>query len=91
MDPITFDSLPGIVAEMNKKLDVLIADRGSALKETDFLMPVEELRNYLPQRPARQTVYCWVHDQKIPFEKYGKRLYFRKSNIDNWLANGRQV
>jgi excisionase family DNA binding protein len=52
---------------------------------------MEELREYLPENPARQTVYGWVNERKIPFKKFGKRLYFRASEIDKWIANGRQV
>jgi hypothetical protein len=91
MSALTFDSLPGIVAEINKKLDLLIADRASQVKDEDYLMTIEELRDYLPDNPARQTVYMWVNDRKIPYEKFSKRLYFRKSSIDNWIANGRQL
>jgi len=87
----TFDSLPEMVAEINKKIDTLMADRGSHAKEEDLLLTTEDLSDYLPEHPARQTVYGWVNDRKIPYEKYGRRLYFRKSKIDKWVANGRQV
>ena len=87
----TFDSIPVMVAEMNKKIDLLIADRAYQVEDEDYLMHVEGLRDYLPENPARQTVYGWVNDRKIPYEKYGKRLYFRKSHIDKWIANGRRV
>ena len=87
---INFDSLPGLVAEMNKKIDLLIADRVSQVKDEDYMMSMEDLRDYLPENPARQTVYGWINDRKIPYDKYGRRLYFRKSDIDKWIANGRQ-
>jgi excisionase family DNA binding protein len=87
----TFDSLPGMVAEINKKIDLLIADKVSKVKDEDYLMTMEDLRDFLPENPARQTVYMWVNERKVPFEKYGRRLYFRKSTIDKWIANGRQV
>lgn len=90
-EPVNFDSLPLMVAELNKKLDLLIADRVCNAKNEDILMSLEDLRDYLPENPARQTVYMWVNYRKIPYEKYGKRLYFRKSDIDNWLTKGRQV
>jgi len=87
----TFDSLPGLVAEINKKIDTLMENQGSRAKEEDYLMSMEDLREYLPEHPARQTVYGWVNNRKIPYEKYGRRLYFRKSEIDRWLLNGRQI
>jgi hypothetical protein len=57
----------------------------------DKLFTIEELINYLPDKPARQTVYGWCFNRLCPYEKYGKRLFFRKSAIDTWLANGRKV
>lgn len=45
---------------------------------------------YLPDRPAKQTVYGWVSRQEIPFIKKGKRLIFRRDDIDNWLISGRK-
>ena len=87
----TFDSLPGLVAEINKKIDILMSDRESPATEEDYLMSVEGLIDYLPEKPARQTIYGWIHNSKIPYEKHGKRLYFRKSEINNWLTHGRQL
>ena len=89
-NPPTFDSLPGIMVEMSEKIDLLIADRISQVKDEDHLMNMEDLRDYLPENPARQTVYAWVNDRKIPYEKYGRRLYFRRSDIDMWIGNGRR-
>ena len=90
MEAITFEQLPKVVVEISRKLDLLIADKAAQAKNEDFLMTLEELRDYLPDNPARQTVYCWIYERKIPYEKYGKRVYFRKSSIEQWLANGRQ-
>ncbi|MCK4921844.1 MAG: helix-turn-helix domain-containing protein [Bacteroidales bacterium] len=87
----SFDDLPEIVVEISKKLDLLLSDRITQVKDEDNLMTMEDLRDYLPENPARQTVYAWVNDRKVPYEKYGRRLYFRKSDIDKWLSNGRQV
>jgi predicted DNA-binding transcriptional regulator AlpA len=71
----------------------LIGSKGKTLiyGQQDPLLSIEQLLDYLPEHPARQTAYGWVNDRKIPFEKYGKRLYFRKSAIDKWLDNGRQI
>jgi Prophage CP4-57 regulatory protein (AlpA). len=92
MKTLTFDELPGAIMEMNNKLDVLLAEYSSKPREDqDRLMTIEELRIYIPEQPARQTVYDWIFKRKIPNEKFGKRVYFRKSEIDTWLANGRQM
>ena len=90
-DPVTFDALPGMVSELVKKMDLLLADKIANVKDEDYLMTIEDLRDYLPENPARQTVYMWVNENKIPFEKYGRRLYFRKTAIDRWVSVGRQI
>ena len=90
-DTITFNDLPRVVAEMNRKLDMLLLKYTVEPEEKDSLMTVEDLSRHLPDTPARQTIYQWVCKRKIPFEKYGKKLYFRKSTIDEWVANGRRM
>lgn len=92
MEKITFDNLPEAILELHAKIDRLLLSKQNDLpKHQNPLFPIEPLIDYLPEHPARQTVYGWVNDRKIPFEKYGKRLYFRKADIDNWLSNGRQI
>lgn len=88
---VTFDSLPRIVAEMNRKLDLLLTGKEPVENDKDRLMTMDGLQVYLPEHPAKPTVYGWVNERKIPFEKFGRRLWFRKSSIDEWLANGRQI
>jgi len=51
-------------------------------------MIIEELINYLPNKPARQTVYSWVHRRLIPFHKpHGKHLIFSRTEIDFWIES----
>lgn len=49
-------------------------------------MNLEELCAYLPDRPAKQTVYGLVSERKIPHHKGAKKLRFYKPEIDEWLA-----
>lgn len=52
-------------------------------------MNIDDLRQYLPFHPAKQTVYAMVSKEEIPFHKKGKCLYFNKSEIDIWLMGPR--
>ena len=91
-DKITFDNLPEAILELHQKFDRLLSqNRLTRQPEEDRLLTVEELQKFLPETPAKQTIYGWVNDRLIPYEKHGKRLYFRKSCIDNWLSKGRQI
>lgn len=87
---ISYDNLPQAVQELHQKLDRLLSIRLKQPEESNKLLTVEELQNHLPEHPAKQTIYGWVNGRVIPYEKYGKRLYFRQSDIDKWTANGRQ-
>ncbi|MBZ5859451.1 helix-turn-helix domain-containing protein [Flavihumibacter profundi] len=49
-----------------------------------------QLQTYLPDKPAKPTVYEWVRKRLIPYHKKGKKLSFLKSEIDEWLKEGRR-
>ena len=51
---------------------------------------LNELCEYLPDRPVAATVYGWVHNAIIPHHKSGKKLRFLKSEIDLWLKQGKK-
>jgi hypothetical protein len=89
-EKITFDNLPEAVQELHQKVDRLLSLKlSNKPDEPDRLLTIEELREFLPEKPAKQTIYGWVNERLIPYEKHGKRLYFRKSDINNWLLKGR--
>ena len=51
-------------------------------------MDVAEAQNYIPGHPAVQTIYGWTSNGQIPYHKIGKRIYFIKSELDEWLSHG---
>lgn len=95
MPTITYNELPAAVMELNRKMDLMLDIMGKEPEPADKLFPLEVFQDYIQEKTgkrwARQTIYDNVLKRKIPFEKYGKYLYFRKSAIDEWLANGRRV
>jgi excisionase family DNA binding protein len=58
--------------------------------ETDRWFDLNELCQYHPDKPTKPTVYGWVNDGTIPVHKGCKKLRFLKSEIDNWLKQGRK-
>ena len=52
---------------------------------------LEQLCNYLPDKPAKQTVYGWVSKRLIPYHKKSKSLSFHKSEIDVWMRDGLHI
>jgi len=93
METITFNEIPQAIEELSRKVDILLSEHKSE-PEKDRLLSVPEYQDYMKEktgkRPARQTVYDQVFRRMVPFEKHGKFLYFRRSSIDEWLANGRR-
>ena len=57
---------------------------------TDCWFDLNELCIYHPDKPSKPTVYGWVNTGTIPVHKGGKKLRFLKSEIDNWLKQGRK-
>ena len=85
---ISFNDIPQALAYLIskvEKLETLLSETKSELPESDKWFDLQELCNYLPDKPARQTVYGWIGQKLIPYHKKGKKLQFSKSEIDTWL------
>lgn len=69
-----------------------ISETPKAVQPTDIdcWFDLIEICNYLPDKPAKPTVYGWVRDGLIPCHKGAKKLRFLKSEIDQWLRSGKQ-
>jgi excisionase family DNA binding protein len=59
-------------------------------QEPEYLT-INELREYLPQKPAKQTIYQWVHFKQVPYHKRGKSVLFKRSEIDTWISQTRRT
>ena len=75
------DSIEKLLNELSKN-----ANNSKPPKDTDEIMTVQQLSDYLTI--ARQTIYGKCSSKEIPYYKRGKRLYFKKSEINNWINNG---
>ena len=91
---LTFEQLPTAVTQLFDKLETIegLLRNNSAQTQPDkeSWLNIDELCAYLPDRPVKPTVYGWVHQQIIPCHRRGKKLYFLKSEIDQWLKTGRK-
>jgi excisionase family DNA binding protein len=58
--------------------------------DSDRWFDLNELCNYHPDKPSKPTVYGWVNAGLIPVHKGGKKLRFLKSEIDDWLKQGKR-
>ncbi len=53
-------------------------------------MNINDLCEYHPDKPSKNTVYAWVAKRKIPFHKPAgaKKLRFLREEVDQWLLKG---
>jgi len=58
------------------------------MNRDDYLMDVEELAAYLKLK--KQTIYNWLHKNKITGIKVGRVWRFDKRDIDRWLTEQRK-
>ncbi len=92
MSQITFNDLPQAVMTLLEKLENIektLQNPQSAqpLEDYDFLT-VEETCVFL--NLAKPTIYGLVRDAKIPFCKRGRRLYFSRKSLADWIMAGRK-
>ena len=90
---ISFNDMPQAMAYLIgkvEKLETLLNVTKSESSESDKWFNLLELCDYLPVKPARQTVYGWIGQKLIPYHKKGKKLQFLKSEIDAWLIGDKR-
>jgi len=94
MENLKLEDVPRLVGEMHEMLSKatrFMDENENPRHEEDSWLDLAELCNYDPRKPAKATVYGWVSHGQIPYHKRGKKLYFKKSEIDAWLASGRRL
>ena len=86
----TLEEMPGALSYLIEKVEGLEKAAQSLLNRQEkssllHWMDVDELCNYIPSHPVKQTVYGWVSDKQIPHHKINKALVFLQSEIDDWM------
>jgi predicted DNA-binding transcriptional regulator AlpA len=91
---ITFEQLPRAVTLLCEDIAFIkrhLIERAADNKpEVDRWFNLSQLCEYLPDRPAKATIYGKVSANTIPCHKDSKKLRFLKSEIDLWLLQGRK-
>ena len=66
----------------------LLKDNNDLKKEEDLFLNIEEAAKLI--HLSKYTIYGLVHRNAICYYKRGRRLYFLKSEILDWLKNGKR-
>ena len=89
---ISFEQLPQAVSRIYDKLteiERLILQKGSETPSNeDQLLTIQQASQLL--NLSVPTLYGYVQRSKIPVSKRGKRLYFSKNELLEWIKAGRK-
>ncbi len=92
MEKLTFEELPQAVTQLHEKLvtieRLLLSISNDPQPEADKLLTITETAEII--HLSVPTVYGLVQRSEIPVCKRGKRLYFSKLEVTNWIMAGRK-
>lgn len=94
-EAVTLETLPKafsiLTIEVGEIKKMLITNPCFELVQQDRWFNLEEFIGYHPDKPKKSTVYGWVARNIVPHHKDGKKLRFLKSEIDNYLKQGKRL
>ncbi|MBC7749071.1 MAG: helix-turn-helix domain-containing protein [Methylotenera sp.] len=59
-------------------------------EQPDRWLDINQLSDYLPDKPKTETIYERARNGEIPAHKKGKKWYFLTSEINEYLKTGRK-
>jgi len=91
MKQFAFEDLPNVIGKLFAKLDEiekLLKSRKNIDEDSEReLLTIEDAAKLLNLSVA--TIYTKVSKNEIPVNKKGKRLYFYKDELLDWIKSGR--
>ncbi len=90
MTEITHNNLPEAVTQLFNKLDNIerLLNNQTNQPESDQLLTIQQAGELI--KLSVPTLYGYVSRNEIPFSKKGKRLYFSKQQLFDWIQGGRK-
>lgn len=91
MEPFGFDKLPEVVRQLFEKverIETMLQNLQFEEKGDSQLLNVTEAADYL--KISTGALYTKVSRKEIPVSKPGKRLYFNKNELKEWIQQGRK-
>lgn len=88
MDQPTFEQLPEMVSRILKKMEHLekLIQEKTLNNDQEKMLNIKEAALFLDL--SIPTLYSKVCRNEIPVHKPGKRLYFQKSALLDWIKGG---
>ncbi len=92
MNEITFENLPKAVTQLCEDMAFvkrhLLEKSNEHQPEGEQLLTIKQAGEFL--NLSVPTLYGYVHRAEIPVCKRGKRLYFPKQSLIEWIKEGRK-
>lgn len=87
MENITFENLPAAVTLLLQEVKAIrLSLQANTPEQTDQLLTVAQAAEYLSL--AKSTVYSLISEGQLPNLKKGKRVYFQKNALLDYLKSG---
>jgi excisionase family DNA binding protein len=71
---------------LKESMNEILNEKNSRNKSEDVYINLKDACEFL--NLAKPTIYTLTSKRLIPFIKKGKKLYFKKSDLENWLNDG---
>ncbi|MCE3228472.1 MAG: DNA-binding protein [Bacteroidetes bacterium] len=85
------DQVPEAINSLHDKLlriEELLRTTLALPEQADELLTIEQAAKFL--NLSKVTIYSYVQHRSIPYNKRAKKLYFRRSELLEWVASGRK-
>ncbi|MFD0764466.1 helix-turn-helix domain-containing protein [Mucilaginibacter lutimaris] len=88
MEPFNFNELPEVIRLLFEKVELIekvVINLQPAETTDNDLLNVEEAADFLKISTA--SLYTKVSRKELPYSKPGKRLYFKRSELQEWISS----
>jgi excisionase family DNA binding protein len=89
---LQFNDLPHAVTELSQEIreikQILLNRSNENLVEQDQIFTIKQAAYFL--KLSVPTLYSKVQRAEIPVSKKGKRLYFSRIELEQWIKTGRK-
>lgn len=91
---LTFDSLPLAVTILTNEVSelkrlIIESQERKSNKQPERWFDLNDLIQYDPEKRTKLTWYSKISRNEVPYYKRAKKVYFLKSEIDEWLKQGK--
>ncbi len=93
MEKITFDELPQVVEHLINEVAAIKTlvekqnENNSSGSDLRVPLSIDEACRIV--RKSKPTIYRLVGERQIPYSKVGHHLYFYKTDLLDWIAQGK--